>query len=77
VFPDKLSLSEILVVFDIERNLVKSKLEILLKMSLKEGQIDSFINEAENMKMSPLDAVKYLKSLKMNREELQKIIRSL
>lgn len=77
MFPDKLSLSEILVVFDIERNLVKSKLEILLKMSLKEGQIDSFINEAENMKMSPLDAVKYLKSLKMNREELQKIIRSL
>lgn len=61
----------------VEKDIVKIRLENLLKCSVIDDQIDIFIKEAGALNMNPLEALEFLENLELSKEEIKKILRGL
>jgi hypothetical protein len=60
-----------------EREVIRLRLENLLKCSVTSDQIDIFIKEAGALNMNPLEAIEFLEGLELSKEEIKKILRGL
>lgn len=61
----------------IEIDVLKVRLENLVKCVVTEEQIENFIHTAKALDMEPMKALEYLESLKFSDEEIKKITRGL
>lgn len=62
---------------DIETSVLKVRLENLLKCAVTNEQLRIFTDEARALDMNPLQALEYLESLNLSKEEIKKMIRGL
>lgn len=61
----------------IEIDVLKVRLENLVKCVVTEKQIENFVDTAKALDMEPIKALEYLESLKLSDEEIKKITRGL
>lgn len=60
---------------EIEFGLVKERLERILRCKISRNQVDQFEIASSKMGKSPLEAIEYLETLNLNKEEIRKIVR--
>lgn len=61
----------------IEIDVIKVRLENLVKCVVTEEQIEKFVEVASTLDMKPLEALEFLEGLKLSDEEIKKMIRGL
>jgi hypothetical protein len=61
----------------LETDVLKVRLENLVKCAITDKQVETFVGTAEKLGMEPIKALEYLEGLKLSKEEIQNMIRGL